>query len=98
SRLGPQVTAFRNECAGGRKSIAIQLTGSKSNRDAIGARVEVDGMVKFLQAGSGYLSQHTKTLHFGLGEGSEALNVRILWPSGLRQEFHRLAAGFRYGI
>src|SRR5205807_1774990 len=81
SRLGPQVQAFRNECAGGRKSIMIRLTGMKSNRDAIGARVEVDGKVKFLQAGSGYLSQHTKVLHFGLGEASRNVKVRIRWPS-----------------
>ena len=98
SRLAPQVKAFRNECAGARKSIAIRLAGTESNRDAIGARVDVDGVVKFLQAGSGYVSQHTKVLHFGLGEAAAAASVRILWPSGLRQEFHHLAAGYRYYI
>ena len=98
SRLGPQIKAFRNECTGSRKSIAFSLTGTESNRDAIGARVEVNGVVKFLQAGSGYISQHTKVLHFGLGESAEAVSVRIWWPSGLRQEFHHLAAGFRYQI
>ena len=98
SRLGPQVKAFRNDSAGGRQSLAIRLVGMKSNRDAIGARVEVDGVVKFLQAGSGYISQHTKALHFGLRDAGEASNISILWPSGARQEFHRLAAGFRYEI
>jgi tetratricopeptide (TPR) repeat protein len=98
SRLGPQVKAFRNDSAGGRGSIALRLVGAKSNRDAIGARVEVDGVVRFLQAGSGYISQHTKVLHFGLGEAVEASSVRILWPSGLRQEFQHLAAGVRYEI
>jgi tetratricopeptide (TPR) repeat protein len=98
SRLGPQVKAFRNECGTGRKSIAIRLTGTRSNRDAIGARVEVDGVVKFLHAGSGYVSQNTKVLHCGLGQAAEASLVRILWPSGTRQEFHSLAAGFRYDI
>jgi tetratricopeptide (TPR) repeat protein len=98
SRLAPQVKVFRNECGTGRKSMAIRLTGTKSNRDAIGARVEVDGVVKFLQAGSGYISQNTKVLHFGLGMAPEASHVRILWPSGARQEFHGLAAGFRYDV
>jgi tetratricopeptide (TPR) repeat protein len=98
SRLGPQVKAFRNESTGGRKSIAIRLRGTKSNRDAIGARVEVDGVVQFLQGGSGYISQHTKVLHFGLGEKSEAGHVNILWPSGLRQQFDNFAAGFRYDL
>lgn len=98
SRLAPQVKAFRNESTGGRKSIAIRLTGTKSNRDAIGARVEADGVVRFLQAGSGYLSQHTKTLHFGLGDAAEVSHLGILWPSGMRQDFQKLAAGYRYDI
>ena len=85
SRLGPQVKAFRNDSAGGRQSLAIRLVGMKSNRDAIGARVEVDGVVKFLQAGSGYISQHTKALHFGLSDAGEASKISILWPSGARQ-------------
>ena len=98
SRLGPQVRVFRNQCGVGRKSLAICLRGVKSNRDGIGARVEVDGRVKFLQAGSGYLSQHTKQLHFGLGDPDRAASVRVWWPSGLRQEFRDLPSGFLYEI
>ena len=99
SRLGPQVKAFRNDCTGGRKSIAMRLTGTKSNRDAIGARVEADGVVQFLQAGSGYLSQHTKTLLLRAGRcGRGVATLRIVWPSGARQEFHNLPAGYRYEI
>jgi tetratricopeptide (TPR) repeat protein len=98
SRLAPQVKAFRNESAGERKSIAVRLTGTKSNRDAIGARVEADGMVRWLQAGSGYLSQHTKVLHFGLGARDEVERLSIVWPSGATQEFHHLPAGHRFDI
>ncbi len=98
SRLGPQVRVLRNNCGAGRKSLAIRLCGVKSNRDGIGARVEVDGKVKFLQAGSGYLSQHTKQLHFGLGDAGAAASVRVWWPSGLRQEFRDLPSGFLYRI
>lgn len=97
SRLGPQVRVFENHCSKG-KAIAFQLTGTESNRDAIGARVMVDGQVKFVNAGSGYLSQHTKTLHFGLGAKDVAERVQILWPSGKRQEFPNLQAGHRYEI
>jgi tetratricopeptide (TPR) repeat protein len=98
SRLGPQVRVLQNNSAMDRKSVAFRLIGVKSNRDAIGARVEVDGQVKFVAAGSGYLSQHTKTLHFGLGDKAAVRVVRILWPSGERQEFRDLAAGNRYDI
>lgn len=112
SRLAPQVRVFRNECAAGRNSLAFRLTGTKSNRDAIGARVEVEiddcGLrnadcelrrtAQFVRAGSGYLSQHTKTLYFGLGEATSAAKVRVRWPSGVEQEFRNLSAGFRYEI
>jgi tetratricopeptide (TPR) repeat protein len=98
SRLGPQIRVLRNQCGVGRKSLAFRLRGVKSNRDAIGARVEVDGKVKFLQAGSGYLSQHTKQLHFGLGDAGAAASVGVWWPSGVRQEFKDLPSGFVYEI
>jgi tetratricopeptide (TPR) repeat protein len=102
SRLAPQVRAFQNNCTNNRRSIAFDLVGTRSNRDAIGARVEIEysgrRTVKTLQAGSGYLSQHTKRMYFGLGESRAADKVVIRWPSGLVQEFENLAAGFRYRI
>jgi Flp pilus assembly protein TadD len=98
SRLGPQVKIFQNSSGFRRRTIAFRLKGLKSNRDAIGAKVEVDGKVKFVAAGSGYLSQHTKVLHFGLGDRETAHLIRITWPSGQRQEFRSLAAGHCYGI
>jgi len=101
SRLGPQVRALRNDW-GGRKSIAIALTGVQSNRDGIGAFVEVrhaGGLVALhVAAGSGYISQHTKVLHVGLADSSVAEEVRVQWPSGQVQEFENLPAGFRYQI
>ncbi len=97
SRLAPQVRVLRNQCGVGRQALAIRLRGANSNRDAIGARVEVNGRIQFLSAGSGYLSQHSKQLHFGLGGADEA-EVRVIWPSGLRQEFGRLQPGFRYDL
>ncbi len=102
SRLGPQLLAFRNESAGNRKALVIELEGTRSNRDAIGAIVRVataDGVAaQLLSAGSGYISQHTKRLHFGLGNQTRAQTVKVLWPSGLRQEFGGLQAGFRYRL
>ena len=63
SRLGPQVRALQNHCAAGKPAVAISLQGTKSNRDAIGARVEINGCARSIRAGSGFLfSQHTKSL------------------------------------
>ncbi len=102
SRLGPQLVAYRNQCSGRRRSIAFDLVGTESNRDAIGAIVKVstaDGVsAQSLSAGSGYISQHTKRLHFGLGSNAAAKAASVLWPSGLRQELGTLEAGFRYNV
>jgi len=98
SRLAPQVRVFQNACGMGRKALVLGLRGTKSNRDAIGARVECDGQVKWLTAGSAYLSQHTKRMHFGLGERVRAGKVRIQWPSGDVQELPPLAAGFLHEV
>lgn len=97
NRLGPQIRAMQNDSAGARQAIAIRLTGTESNRDAIGARVEVNGQVQFLGAGSGFLSQHSKTLHFGLA-GKPAAQVKIAWPSGVAAKFEGLEPGYVYSI
>ncbi len=98
NRLGPQIRTFQNVCGESRERIVISLRGTKSNRDAVGARVEVDGQVKWVVAGSAYLSQHTKRLHFGLGDRTRAEKVRIIWPSGHAQELPPLDAGFLYVV
>ena len=57
-------------------SIAFRLQGTKSNRDAIGAAVTIETsagrQTRTLQAGSGFLSQHSKDIFFGLGRGERA--------------------------
>jgi len=98
SRLGPQVRVLQNDCAAGKQAIAFELRGTKSNRDAIGAKVAVDGQAKWLSAGSGFLSQHSKRLIFGLGSNRAAQHVRITWPSGTLQELGDLTAGHTHTI
>ena len=93
SRRGPQLRAMQNDCATGKPAIALILRGTKSNRDAIGARVEVNGQVQFVNAGSGFLSQHSKRLHF-----PAANKVTITWPSGTTQTIEALQAGFTYTV
>jgi len=98
SRLGPQVRILQNNCAGSNHSIAFQLQGTKSNRDAIGAKIQVDRQTKWLDAGSGFLSQHSKQVIFGLGESPSVSRVRVTWPSGAAQEFSNLETGKTYFI
>jgi len=76
--------------------INIDLQGTKSNRDAIGAKVCVKAgpLVQTRQrhSGSGYLSQMDTRLHFGLGMFSTIESLEIVWPSGLTQRFEHIEA------
>jgi tetratricopeptide (TPR) repeat protein len=86
ARQAPQLRVFRNDFETRSASLAIRLVGTESNRDAIGARVrvETDRMrrTKTVQAGSGFLSQHSKELLIGLGESERVLKLTVDWPSG----------------
>ncbi len=80
---------FRNEFPR-QNYITFRLTGTRSNRDAIGALVWVylaggGVMVRQVQAAGGYLSHGSRTLHFGLGSHTEIERVEIQWPRGTRE-------------
>jgi hypothetical protein len=66
--------------------IELKLIGTKSNRDAIGARatLKVGGgqMIREVNGGNGYSGQSTKRLHFGLGKATAIDSLEIRWPSG----------------
>ena len=102
NRTGPQLRLLRNEIGHRNRSLAIRLTATQGNRDAIGARVEVETpegrRVRYLSCGSGFLAQHSKELVFGLGSCSQGVKVRVRWPSGSVSEFADLAAGNRYHL
>ena len=89
ARQAPQLRIFRNDFESSSRSLAVRLTGAKSNRDAIGARVTVqtDRMrrTKIVQAGSGFLSQHSKELLVGLGASERVASLTVDWPSGGKQ-------------
>jgi hypothetical protein len=76
--------------------IKVRLVGTKSNRDGIGAVVEVaaGGLKQRAErvGGSGYLSQDDWRLHFGLGAGTRADRITVTWPSGIRQVLENVAA------
>ena len=101
-RSSPQLRLFRNDFSAGNASVAIHLIGTKSNRDAIGARVTVETdqtrATRVLMAGSGFLSQHSKELLFGLGKSQRITKVTIAWPSGLVQTLPALPLNHRVWI
>jgi tetratricopeptide (TPR) repeat protein/peroxiredoxin len=102
NRNGPQLRLLKNVMNDLPPSIALRLRGAKSNPDAIGAVVtvetEVGRQTRSLQAGSGFLSQHSKDIFFGLGATSGPVRASIRWPSGLLQELHGLPINHRVWV
>ena len=91
---------YRNDQLGGNKSVRIRLVGTKSNRDAIGARVRIfhgeTSQSRLVKGGSSYLSQSELPLTFGLGKRDQIDRLVIDWPNGGTEEHKNLAAGRAY--
>ena len=62
----------------------MQLTGTRSNRDGIGARVRIGNQYNLMTSNSGYASSSLTPVHFGTGKATQ-VDVEILWPSGAKQ-------------
>ena len=89
---------FRNTAAGNANhSVRLKLTGTRSNRDGIGAVVKLttpDGtQTQMLRSGSSYLAANELVLTFGLGQLSKADAVEIRWPSGQVDKLSDVSAG-----
>ena len=84
--LGASGTLLHNISADTGHWIAVKLVGSKSNRDGIGARLEVTAGDKRWSAervaATGYLSQDDVRVHFGLGAVGTVDKITIHWPDG----------------
>ncbi|HEY6938114.1 MAG TPA: tetratricopeptide repeat protein, partial [Terriglobales bacterium] len=102
NRNAPQLRLLRNVMTALPASISFRLRGARSNRDAIGAVVTlhtgVGKQTRQLQAGSGFLSQHSKEVFFGLGEAKRPVHASIRWPSGLVQELRDLPPNHRIWV
>jgi len=98
NRSGPQLRLLKNVVDELPPSISFRLSGVKSNPDAIGAAVTIGTQTKTVQAGSGFLSQHSKDAFFGLGSAEGPLSASIRWPSGLVQQLHDLPVNHRVWV
>ncbi len=91
---------YRNDQLAGNRSIRFRLTGTKSNRDAIGAIVRIfyngQSQSRVVKGGSSYLSQSELPVTFGLGKRDKIERVQIEWPNGAKEEHRDFAAGTTY--
>jgi hypothetical protein len=80
-----------NEARNANHWVGLKLTGTKSNRSAIGARVVVHGSkrnwVDEVRSGSSYNSSNDLRLHFGLGAETKVSSIEVRWPNGAKEEF-----------
>lgn len=82
--------------------VKIKLRGVQSNACAIGARVSIEAggrkQIDEVSGGSGYASQNSLILHFGLGDATVIDKLTVRWPSGLVEVFENVALNTSYLI
>lgn len=100
SHLDTPAALVTNTTPSAGRFLAIELRGVLSNRDAIGALVQVtQGGIrrsKQLTAGDGYQASNERRLIFGLGNAESVDEFLVRWPSGGTQVFTDLKAGIEY--
>ena len=92
---------FRNDLNSVNRFVRLHLTGTKSNRDAIGAVVRIyhggETQMRTVHAGSSYLSQSELPLTFGVGKADRIDRLTVEWPSGT-QEFKNIPTAKAYQL
>jgi hypothetical protein len=86
-----------NTADSGNHWLVLALTGHKSNRDAIGAKVKLTTaagrtLYNHVSISVGFMSSSDKRIHFGLGQETEIATVEIRWPSGINQTLKNVKA------
>jgi enediyne biosynthesis protein E4 len=92
---GDYPSLLRNDGGNANHWLTVQLLGTKSNRDGIGAslRLTSQGFVQFEQAkgGGSYMSASDPRIHFGLGKRAKVESLEITWPSGRIEKLSNIA-------
>jgi hypothetical protein len=101
NQRGP-LLLYKNTVAPGNHWIEFYLMGTKSNRSAIGAQVELNWndqkQIQEVSGGSGFSAQNDRRLHFGLGKDVQLKSAVIHWPSGKVQTIDSLTPDKLYRI
>jgi enediyne biosynthesis protein E4 len=97
SAIGEPAKVLYNVCSPENHWILIQLQGTKSNRDGIGAKIKItsdSGKIQYnhVTTAVGYASASDKRVHFGLGAARRIHEIEIRWPSGHIQTLRDIAA------
>lgn len=96
---GPAHFLFRNEVGQRRKSVRVEILGTRSGRDAFGTVVRLKTsqgiLARVKSGGCGFLAQHDPRLLFGLGDDDRAEWLEVTWPGGRTERLPGPRAGER---
>ena len=96
NNLDAAPSILRNDGGNRNNWLLIKCIGTRSNRSAIGARVQVitgdHAQIDEVSSGSSYYSQNDLRLHFGLGAAAQADHIEVRWPSGQKERFEAVPA------
>jgi len=91
SALGEPAELWVNETEGGNGWLRVELVGTRSNRDGIGAVVRVGAQADEMTTAVGYASSSHAGVHFGLGRATK-VDIELTWPSGIVQRVNSVSA------
>ena len=80
--------------------LQVELVGTVSEREAIGARIEVESgdqrWVSWQIAGDGYMCTNEPLIHLGLGSQKVIDRLTVHWPASESQVFENVSVNQRY--
>jgi hypothetical protein len=85
SSLGDRPEVWENVSPEPNTWLIVRLRGTASNRDGIGAVIQVGSQTNHMTTAVGYASSSDFGVHFGTGQRKEVERIDIRWPSGVRQ-------------
>ena len=93
---GPAII-LHNGGSNGNHWLILNLTGTVSNRDAIGSKIRLvtdsgQQQTRFVSTAGSYISASDKRVHFGLGSSKKIRLIEITWPSGIVQRLESVSA------
>jgi len=93
---GPAII-LHNRGGNGNHWLILNLTGTASNRDAIGSKIRLvsdsgQQQTRFVSTAGSYISASDKRVHFGLASSKKIRLIEIIWPSGIVQRLESVSA------
>jgi hypothetical protein len=91
SALGEPAELWQNVSPEPNHWLILKLTGTRSNRDGIGAKIKIGNQFNHVTTAVGYASSSPQSVHFGTGKLDKVERIEIRWPSGTVQVLQNIA-------